>query len=338
MLLWIIGTGIAAASTGTNRMEAPLINRDFTAIGLTEAYFAAFMSMEGGSGLSNIGEEVKNPSQAIPCALILSSLLVTALYVFTNLAYFVVLKHATIASADATALNFAVESWSTAGALIIAILASVSTFGTLSAGFFSHSRLGFAASRRGHLPSFLSLISIRSSVPVAALLFRGILVVAFATIGSVESVVNCILLVSSFLGLFTPLSQITLRITMKDVPRSVTVPYVFIFLSFAVNLTMIAINVWQSTDYVMLITLGAILLAGTVAYVVFHVNRCVFPGTPIMTQFLQKLLFCETCEKKVMNEHGPPERQRDGQLSSGSGGHDSNARSFRFNDAVRRAR
>ncbi|XP_072140767.1 uncharacterized protein [Dermacentor andersoni] len=164
MLLSIIGTGIAAVSTGTNHMEAPFISADFTAIGLTEAYFAAVMSMEGGAAICNIGEEVKNPSQTIPRALILSSLVVTALYIFTNLAYFVVLEPATIASTDATAIRFAVVSWGTAGALVIPILATVSTFGTLSAGFFSHSRLGFAASRRGHLPSFLSLISIKSTM------------------------------------------------------------------------------------------------------------------------------------------------------------------------------
>ncbi|KAH7939401.1 hypothetical protein HPB52_012094 [Rhipicephalus sanguineus] len=79
-------------------------------------------------------------------------------------------------------------------------------------------------------------------------------------------------------ALFTPLAQIRLRYTMKDAPRPITVPYFFILLNLALNMSIVAVNVWQSSDYVILIVLGAVLLAGTMVYVVFLVQRCVLPG------------------------------------------------------------
>ncbi|KAL1437510.1 hypothetical protein MTO96_048892 [Rhipicephalus appendiculatus] len=298
LLVWL--TAGLMALIRTNHMRAPFISGDVTAIGLTQAYFAAVMSMAGAASVCNIGEEVRNPSKTILRSLILSSLVVTALYIFTNLAYFVVLDPLVIASVDATAVVFATEAWGMAGTLIIPVLASISTFGTLSAGFFCHSRLGFAASRRGHLPSFLSLVSVKSSVPVLAVFARGVLSVAFAAMGSVESVVSAILLVSGFFSLFTPLAQIRLRYTMKDVPRPITVPYVLILLSLAVNIAMVAINMWQSSDYVILIVLGTVLLAGIVAYFVLLVKMCAFPGLRGLTQFLQKLLMCQACDNNVV--------------------------------------
>ncbi|KAL1437511.1 hypothetical protein MTO96_048893 [Rhipicephalus appendiculatus] len=256
MLLAIISTGIAAISTGTNHMKAPFISGDVTAIGLTEAYFAAFMSMGGGASVCNIGEEVKNPSQTILRALILSSIVVTALYIFTNLAYFVVLDPEVIASVDATAAVFATEAWGMAGTLIIPMLASISTFGTLSATSFSQSRLRLRGLQKG-TPAFFLIAHIGQVFCTRASCLR-----PRSTGGGVRRDRLC-------------------RIS-------------------TLNIAILAINVWKSRDYVKLIVLGAVLLAGVAAYLFFLVKRCAFPGVRGLTRFLQKLFMCQACENNAV--------------------------------------
>ncbi|KAK8787207.1 hypothetical protein V5799_023021 [Amblyomma americanum] len=312
MLTSIIVTGIVAASTGTNHINGPFLSPDTTAGGLLEALFAALLCVHGAPSICYIGEEIKKPFYTIPRALILGVVIVTFLYILTNVAYFVVLESEAIVASEATALIFAEESWGVAGAVIISVIASISTFGTLSLGFFSNSRLGFAAARRGHLPSFLSLISVKSSVPVISTLFRGLCAVAFTAMGSVESVVSSLQLVAALFNILTSLAQARLRFTMKDVPRPFSVPCFLVFITFALNLILIIVKVMHATDYVIFIVLGIVLLSGIVVYVVFHVWKCVFPYMSDVSTFLQKLFVCEPCAHISMKEERsyslPPEK------------------------------
>ncbi|XP_049511960.1 b(0,+)-type amino acid transporter 1-like isoform X1 [Dermacentor silvarum] len=295
MLVCIIGTGIVSAANGTNHLREPFFSADVTAGGLTEAYFAAFMTMDGGYSICNLGEEIRNPSQVIPRALILGSVMVMLLFIATNVAYFVVLEPTAITSSETTALTFAAKSWGPAGAAIILLLASLSMFGTLSAGFFSQSRLGFAAARRGHLPSALRLVSMKSSVPVISLVVRGAFTAAFTVIGSLESVVNSVMLLCVVFNLLTTFTLLRLRRTMRDVPRPVKVPYFFIFVNFAVNFASVVVNVWKAADLYMLVIMILVLFAGSVAYLVFLVCGYAMPGTLRLSMFLQKLFLSVPC-------------------------------------------
>lgn len=295
MLLSFIGTGIAVAATGKNHLRGPLMNNDFTSKGLTQAFLAALMTMDGGYSLCYIGEEIKNPSKNIPRALIIGVVTVMALFILTNVAYFVVLEPAAIAASDTTALTFAVESWGTAGAVIIPLLAAISTFGTLSAGYFSHSRLGFAAARKGHLPRAMSMVSIKSSVPIISLLVRGFLGTVFTALGSVEAVVNSIMLLVTASGVLTILALLRLRFTMKDAARPIKVPYLIVFLTLAVYFAIVALNILQAADYSILIVLSTVISSGSVAYIILRVRHSTIPGTPHVVMFLQKLFLCEPC-------------------------------------------
>nr|XP_054921045.1 b(0,+)-type amino acid transporter 1-like [Dermacentor andersoni] len=295
MLVCIIGTGIVAAANGTNHLKAPFFNDDVSASGLTEAYFAAYMTMDGGSSICNLAEEIRNPSRVIPRALVFGVTTVMLMYIATNLAYFVVLEPTAIASSETTALTFAAKCWGPAGTAIVPLLASVSTFGTLSAGFFSQSRLGFAAARRGHLPSALRLVSAKSSVPVVSLVVRGALSAAFTAVGSLESVVNSVMLLGIVFNLLTMLALLRLRCTMRDAPRPVKVPYFFIVVSFVVNLASVVMDLWKAADFYVLVVMMAVLFAGSVAYLVFQVYGCAMPGTSRMSMFLQKLFLSVPC-------------------------------------------
>ncbi|XP_077530275.1 Y+L amino acid transporter 2-like isoform X2 [Haemaphysalis longicornis] len=292
-LLSIVGTAIGAIVAGTNHLTGPFFGGQTTAWGLAHAYVAAYLTMDGGVTVCSIGEEVKNPSRNLPLALFFGLLTVIFLYTLTNVAYFIVLEHSDIAASDAVALTFAIQSWGTAGAIIMPAVVSVSAFGTLSAGFFSNGRLAFAAARKGHLPSVLSSISIKSSLPITSLIFRGVTASLFTFVGSLASAINGTMLFIAFFNLFIMLALVRLRFTMKNVPRRVTTPYIFVLMSCAGSVVIIAANIAEGSDYIMFIVMASILVSGSGAYFVFHVKKCVVPGLRTASMLLQKLLICQ---------------------------------------------
>lgn len=244
-----------------------------------------------------IGEEVKNPQRILPWALFLGMLTVVSLYILTNVAYFIVLDLNAILSSEAVALTFGVESWGTAGAVIMPIVVSFSAFGTLSAGFFSNSRLAFAAARKGHLPSFLSLVSVKTSVPTVSLLLRGAMASALTFIGSLGAALNSFMLFTAIFNMFTMLALVRLRFTMRDAPRTIRVSYILVGLTFCANLATVVLGFAQSTEYIILVVVGSVLLTGVIAYVVFHVYKCTLPGSSSLSLLVQKLCLCEPCKK-----------------------------------------
>ena len=67
-----------------------------------------------------------------------------------------------------TFANNAVATW--AGP-IMTILVAISALGSLSAHIMTSSRLCFVGARKGHIPTCLSLVSVKHSTPEPALIF-----------------------------------------------------------------------------------------------------------------------------------------------------------------------
>ncbi|XP_077529200.1 Y+L amino acid transporter 2-like [Haemaphysalis longicornis] len=292
-LLSIVGTAIGAIFAGTNHLTGPFFGGQTTAWGLAHAYVAAYLTMDGGATVCNLGEEVKNPSRNLPLALFLGMLTVIFLYTLTNVAYFIVLEHSDIGASDAVALTFAIQSWGTAGAIIMPAVASVSAFASLSVGFFSNGRLAFAAARKGHLPLVLSSISLKSSLPVTSLILRSVTASLFTFLGSLKSAINGSMLFVAFFNLFMMLALVRLRFTMKDGPRWVTAPYLFVLLSCVGSVVIIVANIAEGSDYIMFLVMTGILFSGSGVYFAFHVEKCRMPGFRTATTFLQKLFICQ---------------------------------------------
>lgn len=298
LLLSIVCSALVTWSAGTYHLRGPFFSEETTAWGLAHAYVVVSLTMDGGAAICSIAEEVKNPSRNLPWAFLFGMLAVAILYMLTNLAYFIVLEQSAIAASDAVALTFAVESWGTAGAVIMPVVVSVSAFGTLSAGIFSSSRLSFAAARRSHLPAVLSTISVKSSVPVTSVVLRGVMALMFTFVGSVAAAINGIMLFVAFFNLFILVSLVRLRFTMTNVKRIIKAPYLFVVLSFAGSLVIVVANVVDSADRFLFVSMAGILISGSVVYFVFQVKECAMPGINIMSLFVQKLFLCQPCEQR----------------------------------------
>ena len=141
-------------------------------------------------------EEVKDPlKRNIVFSIIISSTVITVIYCLTNFSYLAVLTPSELLAADAVAMTF--------GAKIIAGLfwlmpffVACSTFGNMNNSIMNTSRLGLAATRRHHLPEFLSLINVNLLTPIPVLMVN--LVVSLLLLTSND--LYTLLLYTSYLG------------------------------------------------------------------------------------------------------------------------------------------
>lgn len=291
----ITGSLFAFTSTHNHFQEEPLFSKPESASRLVLAFYGALYSYGGWKQICLIAEEVTEPNKNILRAALIGILSVTAIYVLTNVAYFVVLDPNTFATSEAIAVSFTAATWGAKATVVIPVAVSISTFGTLCAGFFSSARVILAASRQGHLAPVFSCITIQSSTPVAAIMLRGTLALAFTFIGSISYLIEGAVFLENVWEIVVLLCLFVLRYTMKDAHRPYAVPLPLAVIKFLVSVALVVIPLLRPVNYVQYVVILAVLVAGGAYYAVFVVFSCSVPGTKPITRFIQKLLLSVPC-------------------------------------------
>jgi len=156
--------------------------------GFIAAMLGALWAYDGWNNVTLVSGEVKDPQRNLPRALIGGTLLIMALYLFVNVAYFYALSPTAIASVS-TASSVATEVAKTfLGPLAITFIAAAllsSTFGTLHTSILTGARVPYAMARDGLFLRSLSRVSPRTRVPTGALIVQAIwaciLVIVFSS-------------------------------------------------------------------------------------------------------------------------------------------------------------
>ncbi|CAN7993843.1 unnamed protein product, partial [Ixodes pacificus] len=294
-LVSIIVSGAVSAFRVNKLFDAPLFSGVTTASNIVRAIFAAATSYGGCSSIASLTEEITNPSRNVPLAFVTGVLILTLIYVLTNLAYFVVLDASTVASSEAIAVSFATVTWGQSAASCIPVIVSVSAFGSLCAIFFISARVELAAARQGHLPSVLSFINVNTSVPMVSLIVRGSFSLLYTFAGSLTFIIDSISLVVSVNEIFTMISFFVLRSSMKNVPRPFCVATVIPVLYLATLVTLIVGSLVNPSSYFQYIVVFVGYFTGGAYYVVFVRLKTNFPGGVMATAFVQKLSMCVPC-------------------------------------------
>ena len=156
--------------------------------GFMAAMLGALWSYDGWNNVTLVSGEVQNPSRNLPRALIGGTLLIMALYLFVNLAYFYVMSPTDVASVS-TSSSIATEvARRFLGPVAITFIAAAllsSSFGTLHTSILTGARVPYAMARDGLFPRSLSHVSPRTHVPTGALIVQAvwacILVIVFSS-------------------------------------------------------------------------------------------------------------------------------------------------------------
>jgi APA family basic amino acid/polyamine antiporter len=167
-----------------------------------------------------VAEEVHDCRRTLPRALLLGCLLVTVLYVLTNVVYLIVLPVGQIAALpeNRVAEGVAVVLFGRVGSTLVIVAILVSTFGCLNGLILGGARVYYAMAREGLF--FRSCAKLHGrQTPVVALVYQGVWSVVLALTGSYSELLTYCTFASVFFGGLTVAAVYRLRFTQPDRPR-----------------------------------------------------------------------------------------------------------------------
>ena len=190
--------------------------------GFGAAMLGALWAYDGWQNVAALAGEVKNPQRNLPRAFVGGTLIVAALYLFVNVAYYFALTPLEVASVPANSSVATEVLKRFLGPLAVSMTAvalMVSSFGALHSSVLANSRIPFAMARDGLFFRGLARLSPRSNVPVPAILAQAGWGSILALSGSYDTLTDSVIFASwLFYGLVTG-SLFVFRKRMPDAPR-----------------------------------------------------------------------------------------------------------------------
>lgn len=142
--------------------------------GLGATTLIAVYDYGGYNNVCLLGEEIEQPRKNIPRSILLSILLVAALYLMMNLAIIGSLDWRIAQHSHAVAADFMQVVWGHRAALVVSILVLAVSFGAVFANMLGYSRIPYAAAADGHFFRFFARLHKTGRFPAASLLFMGV--------------------------------------------------------------------------------------------------------------------------------------------------------------------
>jgi basic amino acid/polyamine antiporter, APA family len=190
---------------------------------LVTAYMAAiagaFWAYDGWNNITFIAGEIKNPQKVIPKSLFTGLSFCIIVYALVNLAYVYVLPIDKLSASSFVASDAAAAVWGTTGAVLIALLVALSTFGTTNANVLATSRVTFAMGEN-KLFAWAGKVQPSYHTPGNALLLNAVWTCILIMSGSFDMLTDMLIFVSWFFYGMSALGVFLLRKKMKTFLRS----------------------------------------------------------------------------------------------------------------------
>jgi amino acid transporter len=133
------------------------------------AMIPVLFAYDGWTDVTYVGGEIKDPARSLPIAILWGTVLVIAIYVVTNLAYFRVLTPHEVAAYPVVGAETMRRILGTGGSRALAVLVAISTFGTVNGAILTGPRVTLAMAADGLLWKPLAHVDPRRASPDRAL-------------------------------------------------------------------------------------------------------------------------------------------------------------------------
>ncbi|CAH4031436.1 b(0,+)-type amino acid transporter 1-like isoform X3 [Pieris brassicae] len=293
--LIVIGGGIYVIATGNNEyLQKGFEGDKITAGGISLALYSGLWAYDGWSSVTVVTEEIINPAVNVPLSISIAVPLITALYVFMNVAYMSALSFSEMTSVPAVAVAFG-DRVLGAGSFLIPLGVAIATFGCAMSVQFGVTRVCYTAARGGHMIEAFSFVNIKRLTPAPAVALQAFITTIFIIVGNIATLIQ---FASWFLWFFYGLAMVALLVLRKThghLPRPYRVPTLvpcFVLLV-AIFLSVLPIVHDPSIKYLMAI---AFIVIGIGIYTLF----VYYKKTP--TKLLNKFTFLV----QVLFESVPP--------------------------------
>lgn len=192
--------------------------------GISVGASAVFFSFIGFDAASTAGEEARNPKRDLPRAIILSLIIVTAIYVLVAFAAVAAVGAGALGESDAslaTALRTVTgQGWP---AVVLALGAVIAIASVVLTVLYGQTRILVAMSRDGLVPKMLSRVN-RRSVPARNTALVGILVALLAAVVPLNQLAEATSIGTLVAFGLVNIGVVVLRRTRPELPRSFRTP------------------------------------------------------------------------------------------------------------------
>jgi APA family basic amino acid/polyamine antiporter len=193
--------------------------------GIGVAAASIFFSYIGIDAVSTAGDEVKNPRRNLPLGIILSLLIVTAIYILVALAAVGAQPWTAFAGQEAGLAvilrNLTGQAWTS---LVLCVGAIVSIFSITLVVMYGQTRILYAMSRDGLLPRVFQRVNPRTQSPDLNTWIVAAFIAVLAAFVPLDTLVNLTSMGTLIAFAIVSLGVIILRRTQPDLPRGYRVP------------------------------------------------------------------------------------------------------------------
>jgi APA family basic amino acid/polyamine antiporter len=239
--------------------------------GVSAAAASLFFSYIGFDAASTAGEEAKNPQRDLPRAIMLSLVIVTALYVLVAAVAVGAWNWKDFEGSEATLAAIMNDvtgqgMWGT----ILAAGAVISIASVVLTVLYGQTRVLFAMSRDGLVPKVFGKVSKKTGTPRVNTVIVSLFCAALASVIPLGKLVDATSIGTLFAFGLVNIAVIVLRRTRPDMPRTFRVPLGWLFpvLGFA----FCAYNMF-SLDSITWIVFGVWMAVGLVFYFLYGMSR-----------------------------------------------------------------
>lgn len=251
-----LGTGHGSVSNYHTSIPAPGGITGFFA-----ALVAALWAYDGWNNVSLVASEIKDPQRNLPRALIAGTLVVIAIYLLANLAYFYVLPAAEVASSARVAAETMRHILGTFGANAVSIVAMISIFAALNGSILSGSRVPFAMARDGLFFRRVAFVHPQHRTPSVSILALSAWGALLVLSGQYKQLYTYVIFASVILYGMATAAVIVLRFKRPDMPRPYrTLGYPFVPMAFVLGISCLVVSTLLNSPVESLKGLGLVSL------------------------------------------------------------------------------
>ena len=183
------------------------------------AMVAVLWAYDGWIETTYVGSEIVDPGRNLPRSIILSTLIVIALYVLASVAYVYVLSPSGMAGSTLVASDAAKVTMGGLGAAFVVVAILISTLGANNGIILTAARIPYAMARGGMFFRSQGIVHPRYATPTVALLTQGVIASALTAFGTYDQLITYVVFAQFVFYALSAGAVIKLRRTAPHVAR-----------------------------------------------------------------------------------------------------------------------
>lgn len=269
-IIGLIIIGFGWGSSGTSNFLAPLGGNLPQGLGgaLAIAMVGVIWSCGGWQHATFTAGEAKNPQKTVPLGMIIGAIIVTIIYILTNIAYLLLLSPSEIAASPHVAADAVQTVVGPIGGGFIALAIFISTFGTAGIYTLTAPRIYFAMAKDKIFFNKIAEVHPRYHTPAFSIIFQSLWAIILILFwGTFESLISYVVFTDAIFFALTAVGVFILRTRLPNASRPYRTPgYPITPIIFIAIMTWFVFNTLFEKPLESLVGIGFLLLGIPVYY------------------------------------------------------------------------